>query len=175
MKLPAISTLRQAFPDHHITWLSGCGSSIFARQLAPLIEGMVDKVEDQVTLGRSWGELLNNPMRDRYYDVIIDTQTVVRCSLILKRIPHRLFVSPAMRFMLSDRKPTTMTEFSGSMRNRLLTLIRIASGRQVSGSGFGLRLPDNYHEAAALLLPEGPVYIGIAPGAVYRFGAGATG
>lgn len=164
LKLPAIAALRPAFPDHRITWLSGCGRSIFANQLAPLIEGLVDKVEDQIDVGKHWGELLRNPLRDRYYDVIIDTQNIVRCSLILKRVPHRLFISPAMGFLLSDRKPEGKDDFTGSMGNRLLTLIRLACGRRVSPR-FQLNLPQDYHDAAATLLPGGPTYIGIAPGA----------
>ena len=164
LKLPAIAALRQAFPDHHITWLAGCGRSIFSSKLVPLISGMVDEVRDDLTLGKHWGELWRSPLGDRYYDIIIDTQNIIRCSLILKRVPHRLFVSAAAGFRLSDKKPGTGEEYEGSLANRLITLIRLASGRHVMPVP-RLNIPQQCREAAVRLLPDGPVYIGIAPGA----------
>ena len=104
LKLPAISVLRGAFPGHRITWLAGGGPSVFSAQLAPLIEGMVDEVQDRLRVGRSWRDLLQRPLEGRRYDVIIDTQTIVRVSLVLRRAPHRLFVSAAAGFLLSDRR-----------------------------------------------------------------------
>lgn len=98
-----------------------------------------------------------------YYDVIIDTQTVLRSSLLLRRVAHGLFVSPAARFLLSDRKPGP-GGFGGSMRDRLLQLIRLASGRRVQPR-FQLRLPQEHRRLAGELLPPGRDYIGLAPGA----------
>jgi len=166
LKLPAISALKNAFPGYHVTWLAGCGSSIFRSRLSPLITGLVDRVEDDMVLGRTWKELLQHPLPGRYYDVIIDTQTVLRTSLVLRRVDHGLFVSPAARFMFSDRKPGP-EGYGGSMRERLLQLIRLASGRPVNAD-FQLQLPRRLCRLAAELLPSGRVYIGLAPGAGER-------
>ena len=38
------------------------------------------------------------------FDLIVDTQTRVNNSLILKSIPHKYFISPSLRFLLSNPK-----------------------------------------------------------------------
>ena len=38
------------------------------------------------------------------FDLIIDTQTRVNNSLVLKSIPHKYFISPSCRFLLSKPK-----------------------------------------------------------------------
>lgn len=162
LKLPALATLRQAFPGFHITWLAGCGPSLFSGSLSPLVEALVDRVVERGGIGCSWLEWRYPPPAD-YFDVIIDTQTVLRSTLLLRRLPHGLFVSPALRFQLSDRRPGP-GEYGGSMRNRLLQLIRIASGRQVM-TDFQLNLPPDCRYFAGELLPAGGPYIGLAPGA----------
>jgi ADP-heptose:LPS heptosyltransferase len=163
LKLPAVSVLREAFPGHHITWLSGCGPSAFRAGLAPLVAGMVDEVQDRHPLGQAWREWLSRPQAGPGYDVIIDTQKIVRSTLLLRRLPHRLFISGAARFLLSHRKPPGR-QLSGNLAERLLQLIRLASGRDVEPS-YHLRLPPVYRRAAEELLPAGPVYVGLAPGA----------
>lgn len=163
LKLPAITALRDAFPGCHITWLAGCGPSIFRSHLAPLVAGLLDQVEDRTGLGCAWKEFFRRPLPGRHYDIIIDTQTVLRSTLALRRVSHGLFVSPAARFLFSDKKPGPET-FGGSMRRRLLQLIRLASGRPVAAS-FQLRLPREFCRLAADLLPPGRDYIGLAPGA----------
>lgn len=164
LKLPAIAALRNAFPDRHITWFAGSGPSIFARQLAPLIDGMVDEVRDDLRMGRHWRELLHRPLGGRYYDTVIDTQNIVRCTLILRRIPHRLFISSAAGFRFSDKRPGRGEKYAGSLARRLITLIQLASGRKITPAP-RLNLPQSCREAAARLLPAGPVYIGLVPGA----------
>lgn len=164
LKLPAVAALREAFPEHRITWLAGLGSSLYATQLRPLVSGLLDDVEDRLTLGRSWTEIWRRPALTGSYDIIIDTQTVVRSSLALRRIPHRLFISPAARFLLSDRRPGARERFNGSMRQRLMRLVALAAGREIEAR-YVLQLPAGYRRTAAELLPEGPVYVGLAPGA----------
>lgn len=163
LKLPAVSVLREAFPGHHITWLSGCGPSAFGAGLAPLVAGMVDEVQDSLTLGRAWREWLIRPPAGPGYDVIIDTQKIVRSTLLLRRLRHRLFISPAARFLLSDRTPPGR-QLSGNLAERLLQLFRLASGRDLVPR-YQLRLPQAYRQAAAERLPAGPIYVGLAPGA----------
>ena len=163
LKLPAMAALRRAFPGADITWLAGGGPSLFAGQLAPLAEGLVDRVEDRLRLGCSWREWRQRPPLAGRYGVIIDTQTVLRATLLLRRLPHDRFISPAARFLFSDRRPGA-EGFGGNLRRRLLQLIRLAAAGPV-GDDYELRLPRAYRDLAAGLLPPGPVYVGLAPGA----------
>lgn len=163
LKLPAMAALRAAFPGYHITWRAGCGPSIFNTVLAPLREGMLDRVQDTPPLGCSWREWLHRPAGTGH-DIIIDTQTVVRSTLLLRRLPHRLFISPAMGFRLSHRRPPRR-RLAGNLSRRLLQLFALAARRADLEPGPVPPPPPHFREAAARLLPAGPVYIGLAPGA----------
>lgn len=162
LKLPALTALRPAFPDHHISWLAGTGFTFYARQLGPLVETMIDEVREDVRLGQSLKEFWHPPLRNEFYDVIIDTQNRVKSTLLLKHVPHRLFVSPTANFFFSDRKPAGPHK-QGSIQRRLLQLIGLAGGCQAEAN-FTLYLPEQYRSAAARLLPAGRCYIGLAPG-----------
>lgn len=165
LKLPAIATIREQFPDHHVTWLAGGNKSIFCGSLKPLISGMVDEVLENAQIGFKWGDLLKPPpLNGAYYDVVIDTQSVVRATLCLRRIKHNLFISSAARFLLSSRRPSGQNRMTGSVQQQLMHLLRLASGKHVKQKKV-LPLPAQYRQAASKLLPTGPVYIGMAPGA----------
>ncbi|MCG8325677.1 MAG: hypothetical protein MI673_09175, partial [Thiotrichales bacterium] len=163
LKLPALAALRSAFPDHHVTWLAGRGFTLYARQLHAFAERYVDEVREDIIIGQRLLELLQNPLADQHYDIIIDTQHKVRTTLILKQIPHDLFISPTAGFLFSDRKP--ITDYKRlTVRDRLLRLINLAAGREIN-SDFSLQLPVVYRTLAEQRLPAGPCYIGLAPGA----------
>lgn len=168
-KLPFLWALRNAYPGARITWLAGKGKSAFAHALAPLVHGLLDEVVENTGTGRSWTELLGRPLRGtplagRHFDLIIDGQRQVGTTLLIKRIPHRVFVSGAADFALSDRRPPLKRAKPLSKARRLLDLVELASGDPADTSG--QLPPDLRHDSlAAKLLPPGPGYIGLAPGA----------
>lgn len=165
LKLPAIATIREQFPDHHVTWLAGANKSVFCGSLKPLISAMVDEVYDNAQIGVEWKELFKPPpLNGTYYDVVIDTQSVVRTTLCLRRIKHKLFISSALRFLFSSRRPANQNRISGTVQQQLLQLLTLASGKDIKQKKW-LSIPTQYRQAARKLLPTGPVYIGIAPGA----------
>ncbi len=162
LKLPALATLRQFYPDHHITWLAGSGFSFYARALSPLVKGLVDEVREDIRLGQDYRELLRPPVMTAATDILIDTQSKLKTTLILKRLPHRLFISATANFIFSDRKPAT--EFKqGSVQRRLIDLFSLASANHAQAN-FRLQLPDEYRQLAEQALPKGNDYIGLAPG-----------
>jgi ADP-heptose:LPS heptosyltransferase len=162
-KLPAIRALRRAFPDHDITWLAGRRSSVFAGPLKVLVEGFVDEVIDAAGIGVSVRELLHPPLDGRGFDIIIDTQRSLRATLVLRSIPHRLLISPAMNHFFSDRRPPSARP--GSVRDELLSLIAAGAGKPVAAVHAPLALPDDIRARARVLLPETGGYVGFAPGA----------
>ncbi|MEE8320709.1 MAG: glycosyltransferase family 9 protein [Gammaproteobacteria bacterium] len=167
LKLPALMALRSAFPGHYITWFAGRGRSIFANTFSPLVTGAVDKVQDSIRLGMSWRELFSSPLRNCYYDIIIDTQSYIRTTLILKKVPHGTFVSSAASFYFSDHKPAWPRQQAGPVYQRILQLVQLACGREIQPD-FTLNLPQEYREIAKDLLPDGRPYVGFAPGAGQR-------
>jgi ADP-heptose:LPS heptosyltransferase len=165
IKLPAISTLRTIFPDHQITWFSGGGKSIFKSALYPLVKNYVDIISDEMILGKSWFELFQTKQSVQSQTVIIDTQHLLKTTLILKKIPHQRFVSPCSKFLFSDEKPKSFDEYYGSsLQERVLLLFNLA-GKRNEKINFTLDIPTDYVSLANDLLPDKNNYIGIAPGA----------
>lgn len=163
IKLPFVRALRAAFPQSRITWMAGKGHTVYADTLAPLVAGLIDEVLDEADIGSHWQELLRNPLPSRNFDLIIDTQRRVLTSLILKRIRHSRFISASAGFLLSDAKPQHRQR-PAAMAAQLMTLVVLAGGDAGSASA---PLPrDPATEALAdTLLPPGPRYVGLAPGA----------
>ncbi len=164
MKLPFVQALRAAFPEAKITWLAGKGKTVYAGSLAPLVRGLLDEVIEDAGIGGKWWELLRRPLPGRAFDLIIDTQSRVLTSLIVKRIRHGRFISPAAGWHLSDARPGADWTKPQAMIARILDLVELAAGRPL---GAPAPLPEDaaLEAEAARRLPSGPLYVGLAPGA----------
>ena len=165
LKLPFVRGLRQAFPEARITWVAGKETSVYAGVMAPLADGLLDEVVENAGIGLHPSELLRRPLGGRGFDLIIDTQRIFWASLSLWRVPHRTFVSPAARFLLSSKKPPRGYRFPKSMQRQMLDLLELASGQTFDTPGtLDLEIEPDLFAEAERLLPEGPVYVGLAPG-----------
>jgi len=165
LKLPFVRGLRKAFPDARITWVAGKETSVYASVMAPLVDGLLDEVIEYAGIGLHPSELLRKPLSGRRFDLVIDTQKIFWTSLSLWRVPHKVFVSPAGRFLLSSVKPPKGYKFPKSMQRQLLDLLELASGDTFeSPTRLELPSPPEYQVDALKLLPPGIPYIGFAPG-----------
>lgn len=169
LKLPFVRGLRSAFPDARITWLAGRETSVYAGVMAELANGQIDEIIENAGIGVGPGELLRRiskgPLDRRRFDLIIDTQRIFWTSLSLWRVPHKTFISPAARFLLSSRKPESGYRFPKTMQRQLLDLLELASGQKFpSPKTLELDLRAELLDAATRLLPVGPEYIGFGPG-----------
>ncbi len=165
LKLPFVRGLREAFPEARITWLAGKETSVYADIMAPVVDGLLDEVVENAGIGLSARELLHRPLGGRRFDLIIDTQRIFWASLSLWRVPHRTFISPAARFALSSRKPPRGYKSPKSMQRQMLDLLELASGRSfATPDALDLAIEPEMTARARALLPDGPVYVGFAPG-----------
>jgi len=168
MKLPFLRALRRAYPDARITWLAGKGKTVYGSKLAPLVTGLLDEVIEDANIGNRGGELFSRPLKGRQFDLIIDTQRRVLTTLILRRIAHKVFVSGAANYLLSDLKPLIKREKKpAAMIRQMLDLVEAAAQAPADPSGI-LDLGMNVRAAAKAQLPEsgkGAGYIALAPGA----------
>jgi ADP-heptose:LPS heptosyltransferase len=162
LKMPGIRALRAAFPGHRVVWIAGRRASAFKGPLAPLAHGFIDEVRECAGLGLSVRELLR--AHDAGHDVVLDTQSRLVTTMVLRRIPHRLFISPAAGFRFSDRRPPPGAASPISVRRGFHTLVELAAGRDLPFETT-VAVGPAYHAAAARLLPGGPRYVGFAPGA----------
>jgi len=164
MKLPFLRALRQRWPAARITWLAGKGRTVYAHELAPLTRDLLDEIIEDAGIGARGSELLTRPLPDRRFDLVIDTQRRVLTTLILRRLRCQCFVSGAAGFLLSHRRPARGYARPARLIDELLDLVAIAGGERIA-PGFDVALGAPWREAAAMALPPGPTYVGIAPGA----------
>ena len=166
LKLPFVRGLRTAFPKAHITWLAGKETSVYASIMAPTVEGLLDEVIENAGIGHHPSELLRRALPGRRFDMIIDSQRIFWASLSLWRIPHRTFISPAAHFLISSRKPAKGYTFPKLMQRQLLDLLEIASGQSFpSPAKLDIDIPQIFHDGARKMMPEGPTYVALSPGA----------
>lgn len=164
MKLPFARALRSTWPDARITWLAGKGETVYAGRLRDLVAGLIDEVIENAGIGLAAAELLRRPLPDRSFDLILDTQRRAMTSLVLKRIRHRRFVSGTAGWLLSDARPPRR-EKPPAMIRQMLDLIEAASGHAVEPRRARVTLPEAIERQAAALLPDGPPYVAVVPGA----------
>ena len=172
MKLPFARALRHACPEAEILWLAGKGRTAFAGRLAPLTAGLFDEVVDAAGIGTSMGELwAPRPLGGRQFDLVIDTQRRLLTTLILRRIPHRRFISGCAGFWFSDAKPPAGYKRPPAMLAQMLDLLSLAVAGRLGApldTGGTVAVPEAVTAAAQRLLPDGPRRIALAPGAGER-------
>ena len=164
MKLPFLAALRGTWPGARITWLAGRGRSVYAGPLQALVGAYLDEVLEDAGVGASVAELLRRPLGGRPFELVIDSQRGVKTALILRRIPHRLFVSAAAGFWLSDRRPQAGYRRPPALAAQLLDLVRLAAGRAPELAPRPA-LPEVFAAAAKVALPAGGPLLGLVPGA----------
>lgn len=166
LKLPFVHGLKTAFPNAKITWFAGKETTVYARALAPLVQGYLDEIIEYGGVGLEPKELLRaRPLKDRRFDLIIDTQKIVWTSLSARRIRHGAFISPAARFLLSSKKPPRGYKFPKAMQRQMLDLLEIASGKSIpTPKKLNISIPGARRGEAQRLLPKVKGYVGFAPG-----------
>jgi len=167
LKLTFAQELRRRFPDAHITWMAGTGKTVYASVLRAPAERFLSEIIEEAGIGNKTHQLLTkwDPMPGRYFDLIIDTQRLVARTVILKRIHHGVFVSGTANFFFSDRKPSGATQRDPTFVGSLVDLLNLISDEPSGASVPVFDITDKHHAVATSLLPSGPTYVGIAPGA----------
>ena len=165
-KLSFIQNLRYNFPDSNITWLAGQGETEYSKTLKPIIKKLIDNVIDDVKVGyKPFFEFFRASPLAKEYDVIIDTQTVVMPTLLLKRVKHTVFLSATAKWLFSDFKPNNFSIKSSSLNERLNQFILLLKNNKMKYSNDDIILDKKYYKLTEQLLPKGEDYIGISPGA----------
>ena len=166
LKLPFVRAIKMLAPDCRLTWLAGKGNSAFAGVLKPVADDLIDEVIEFGDVGNGLRDFFRRPLDGRSFGWVIDTQRSAFIALALRRIPHDVFVSPAAGFRFSTARPPADYRRPESMLRQMMDLLEMASGEKLPTPAYlEIDIPDRHREAAARLLPGGPVYVGLAPGA----------
>ncbi len=166
IKLPFLRAIHDAFPDARITWIPGLGPAQFDGILKSLTQDLIHEMVTDLNLGTGPMALFSwrRPLAGRQFDLIIDTQKMPVRTLLLRRIPHQSFISSTWGYVFSDAKPPADVPAPRLLIDKLLALVAAAAGRAIRPDHH-LPVPTQCREAAQAMLPDGPVYVGFAPGA----------
>jgi ADP-heptose:LPS heptosyltransferase len=166
LKLPFLRALVEGFPGARITWITGAGPCQFQGVLSHVVDGRIAECVTDFHIDDSARELFFRwrPLPGRRFDIIIDAQRNIVRTLVLRRIPHRTFISGCWRYAPSDRRPAPELVHPRLLSDRLLGLAAAATGKAYRPSPIW-PLAARWRDAAGHMLPNGPTYVGLAPGA----------
>ena len=158
IKLPFLAGLRAAFPHARISWCAAKVETVYAGPLKSVVAGYIDEL---IVEGPNGGEPLDmlpwkRSFGGRTFDLVIDTQEHVGRSGVARRGAAGSFISAAHQARTKDW-PVAVTD-------RLARLLALATDGQGAPRPLALNNPDAL-KAAETLLPAGPTYVGLAPGA----------
>jgi ADP-heptose:LPS heptosyltransferase len=168
-----VRTLRNAFPGAKIHWITSQGPTAFSGVLREATKELIDIVDECPNWlgakgpGHGVGTFgihppVPHPLAPSF-DLLIDTRNRWREALSARKIPHKLFLASATRFLFSDRRPSLFRARPTHLCDRLLQYVELAAGYLPPSTG-ALPVPKMLMQKARLILTEGPIYIGLAPG-----------
>jgi len=162
IKLPAILGLRKARPDIYFVWVAGRRRSAYSELLRPLTDGLFNELHEAIDLGARWSNTVI-PFWKRHFDVVIASEAHLRSTLALRRIPHNKFIAPWGNYFFSDGAPRNSIK-AKTVYQQTLQQLELALDLEISPVA-KLPIPEQYLRCASKLLPPGPIYVGIVPGA----------
>ena len=170
--LPLIVTLRSEFKNTDLFYLSAHQNHFNStlKDFSTKINSLDLNIK---YFGFRWWHLLIVNKRIKKYqidefDLIIDLQSKIRNTIILKKIPHKYFISPCLNFALS--KPKLKLEENGKINDKILNAINNIYNKKYKLLDYDIdQIKDELIVESKKLLPE-KNYVGlsITQGNVYR-------
>lgn len=144
----------------------------FHHHLALLSNAYLDEVISELHIEPTLRSYVSRPFAkiapiNQGYTMIIDTDTHIKSTLMLKTIPHQTFITAAANFWLSDRRPKPGYKRPLHIAKRQYDLACVAASQPIQAinhTAATTQLPT-HRRLANTCLPKGPCYIGFAPGA----------
>lgn len=162
LKTPFLRALRHAFPEHEVWWIATHQSSMedecremFARDVARVIT--------HAALDGPAGPLLKRLRALPPFERVFDSRTKISTVALARfGLTHHGFYCCLPGYVLCDGRPPGRRR-PRHIAERMLSLIPCATGRPADASG---RLEASAAAQATALerLPDGPTYVGVAPG-----------
>ena len=166
--LPLINTLKSKFKEAKFFYLSA-----HENHFNTTLKDFNSKIEtlnlDIKYFGFRWWHFLSSKKKNiNKFDLIIDFQSKIRNTLILKTIPHKFFISSCFNFRLSN--PKIKIKKINRINNNILQAINLVLNINLKLEDYNIDKIDNrYFEESKKLLPN-KNYIGftITQGNIYR-------
>jgi len=163
-KVPFYRALKRAYPGCTITLIVAKRTLMAGGGLRALTAPYVDHVVEQAGIEKPLGAAARRLRALPRYDLVFDARTkVLRVIWARLFLRHGAFVSMLPGWWLSTRRRARPAR-SRHWVDRLMAMVELATGAPADWRG-RIALPEDVRAAAAHLLPDGPVYVGLAPGA----------
>jgi len=170
--LPLINSLKKEFENANFYYL--CSHKNHFNHALKDLNSQIDTLDLNIKyFGFRWWHLLliRNQIKKKKvekFDLIIDLQSKIRNTLILKMIPHKFFISSCFNFFLS--KPKINIEKNVKINKTILNAVNEILGTKCILQNYDLnKINNKYVEESKKLLPKNN-YVGlsITQGNVYR-------
>lgn len=163
LKLPFLRAVRRAYPDHPVWWIA-THQTAMARELAPFMRPLLANVIENAGITTPPLPVIANLRKLPAFELVFDSRTrgltVLLARLFLK---HRGFYCCLPGYALSSRRPPGRWTRPRGIAARMLSLAEAAIGGPADWEG-RLDISDAARALAAARLPDGPSYVGLAPG-----------
>jgi len=170
--LPLINTLKSNFKNTKFYYLSA-HENFFNTSLKDFNTEIESLNLDIKYFGFRWWHAIVIKKRVKNkniksFDLIIDFQSKIRNSLILKMIPHKSFISPSLNFKLS--KPILEFKKEKKISNTILNSINLLLKKNLKIDKFNMEKIDKkfFLESERLLPNNNYVGLSITQGNIYR-------
>jgi ADP-heptose:LPS heptosyltransferase len=163
LKAPFLRALRRAFPEHEVWWIATHQTSM-EDECRPMFEGDVARVIAHAALDGPALPLLRRLNALPPFERVFDSRTKISTVALARfGLTHRGFYCCLPGYILCDGHPPAGRRRPRHIAERMLSLIPCATGRPADASGW-LEASAASRETALRRLPDGPTYVGIAPG-----------
>jgi len=163
LKAPFLRALRRAFPDHAVWWIA-THQTAMADELRPLFASDVAEVITHAALDGAPLPLLKRLRALGAFDLVFDSRTKMSTVALARLgLRHRGFYCCLPGQILCDGETRLARPRPGHIAQRMLAMLACAIGRTPDAPA-RLEASAESRDEAFGLLPDGPTYVGIAPG-----------
>lgn len=165
IKLPFIQEIFNNFPNYKITWLA-YGTTVYSTTLKEISSKYLDEVIYNSKLNFfPWQKISNAyDFKNKFYDIIIDTQKTVYKTMALKRIKSKIFVSSTASWLLSDLSPEKNNNEKKYYLDNLFDMLSLIIKKKINYV-YSYTFQQELEKKLKKLFNNKKPCIGIAPGA----------
>ena len=165
-KLHLLRALKRAYPQEKITWIVSESDSPYRVVMAEIAKPYVDRVIVDADIRGPSRSAFRNIRNLPRFSLVIDhrTDTLV-IGMTRLAIRTKLYQAASPGFLFCSRRPKGARP--KHKLTQLMMLLEAVTGSPPDGSG-EIELPAAILQEAAALMPQGPRYVGLAPGASSR-------
>jgi ADP-heptose:LPS heptosyltransferase len=164
LKLPFLRAVRRAFPGRALWWIA-THQTAMAHEMAPWVADLIDRTIEHAGLTVPAYKVVPRLRALPPFDVVFDSRTRFMTVLLARMLlSHRGFYACLPGYVFSTRRPPGGRILRPRhIAARMLSLAEAAAGKPAEYAGT-FALSAAAAQLAALRLPEGPHYVGLAVG-----------